>query len=283
MVGNRSIIIRSRIHAYLAGTLCLVTRVLVPFLAARDHGKTRVLVFHHLDKAALFDRILRVLARRYHLLSFDDYLQGKKDPARINVIVALDDGYRSWFDIGKPIFAAHGVKPLLFVSSDFIGLEDAAARHYCQERIKTWQEPSLTWEQLAVLAARGAEVGGHSLGHTNMLTALPEERLVLIAQDRLALEGKLGIQVRCFSYPFGLHGSALTKDVEKSGYAYGFTSDSGFLEDSKGPLLLKRTNIGLRPPFVIEAFVEGWGDRISATMRRIKQGNLLRSLTGIRQ
>ncbi len=270
MAGNRSIMIRSRIRAYLAGALCLLTRAVMPSLAARDHGKTRVLVFHHLDDAALFDRILQTLTRRYHLLSFDDYLQGKKSLTQINVIVAFDDGYRSWFEAGARLFAAHGVKPLLFVSSDFVGLDDVAAKRYCQERIKTWQESSLTWDQLASLAKQGAEIGGHGRGHTNMLTARPEDRPPLIAQDRAALEEKLGLKVRCFSYPFGLYDSVIAQDVKTAGYAYGFTSDSGFLEDSKGSLLLKRTNIGLRLPFVVEAYVEGWGDRISAAMRFIK-------------
>jgi len=129
----------------------------------------------------------------------------------------------------------------------------------------------LTWEQLSTLAQDGAEIGGHALEHANLLKTEEQNLLPFIQQDRLMLEEKLAQKVRSFSYPFGLYDKRIAQKVAQAGYTYGFISDSGYLEDSENSFLLKRTNVGLRLPFVVEAFVEGWADAISAFMRYVKR------------
>jgi len=141
MPANRSIVIKSRVRAYLAGVLCLVFRVLAPWRESKNKGKTRVLVFHHIDDGKLFDGILRRLSKRYHILSFEDYVQGLKSTSRMNVIIALDDGYRSWYEIARPLFQAYHIKPLLFVSSDFIGKEERVRRIIANPVLKRGRKP----------------------------------------------------------------------------------------------------------------------------------------------
>jgi peptidoglycan/xylan/chitin deacetylase (PgdA/CDA1 family) len=271
MAWNSNIIFRSRVRAYLACGAYLCARLLLPFLSHRHRGKTRVVVFHHIDDEKVFSKIVRAIARRYNLISFEEYLQGKQSESRINVIIALDDGYRSWFTNGRPVFTRYWVQPLLFVSSDYIGLEETRAMRFCRESIKTWPEPSLTWPDLELLAQEGAEVGGHALGHSNLLLADKAELVQKLKVDRETIEQKSGTKVRSFSYPFGLYDDDVAFLVKTAGYQYAFTSDSGFLEDSRNSFLLKRTNIGQRPPLVVEAFIEGWADWISDVVRWIKR------------
>jgi hypothetical protein len=80
----------------------------------------------------------------------------------------------------------------------------------------------------------------------------------------------LNKNVRIFAYPFGLHDPRSSEMAQRAGYTYAFTSDSGFLEHSPSLFLLKRTNVGMRPPLVVCAMVEGWGDWISSLVKALK-------------
>ncbi|MDE3059508.1 MAG: polysaccharide deacetylase family protein [Pseudomonadota bacterium] len=263
--------LKDRLRLYLAVAPYLFCRFLLPGIHARNRGKTRVLVFHHLDEPDLFERAVRAISRRYHLISFEQYLRGQKASDRINIILAFDDGYHSWFTHGLPVFQKYNVHPLFFINSDFIGLAEEEAKRYCREAIGTWPEAGLAWKELKALAAQG-EVGGHGRGHRDLSAIVDESAIMeLMASDRVAIESATGAPARCFAYPFGRYSAIASASAEKAGYAYAFTSDSGFLEDSASPFLLKRTNLGMRPPPVALAVIEGWGDRISAAMRLLKR------------
>lgn len=266
MSGYSYIGLKSRVRALLACGLFLAAPLLPARLRPDNRGKTRVLVFHHLDQPARFRAILQLLQKHYNLISFGQYLANDKAADRLNLIIALDDGYRSWFTAGLPIFTELGIKPLLFVNSDFVGLDETAALAYCREHIHTWPEASLSWEQLNQLVAAGAEVGGHTHHHTNLVKADAATALQAVTADRALLAAQLGAAPRLFAYPFGLHNNTAAAAVAEAGYDYAFTSDSAHLEDSATPHLLKRMNVGLRPPLLARAMAEGWADHITALM-----------------
>ena len=262
---------KNRIRVFLACGLYLAAGMLPQRLRKSFFGKTRVLVFHHIDDAARFRAIVLALKKRYNFISFEQYLRHEKAFDRINVIIALDDGYRSWHQNALPVFQEFKIKPVLFVNSDFIGKSELEAENYCRNSITTWPEASLNWTELMELASAGSEIGGHTRGHINLSTPSNSAQMLdSISSDRRVIENKLKQNVRIFAYPFGLYSKHCVEVVAQAQYEYAFTSDSGFLEDSPGPLLLKRSNIGLRPPLVVCAMMEGWPDRISAIVRVLK-------------
>jgi peptidoglycan/xylan/chitin deacetylase (PgdA/CDA1 family) len=265
-------ILKSRARVFLACALYITSMILPAHWRRNNVGKTRVLVFHHIDDATRFRSILAALCRNYQVVSFDQYLAGEVSSKQINVVVALDDGYSSWFSVALPLFREFGIRPLLFINSDFVGLDEEAAKEYCRRAITTWPETGLAWGEVHALEEAGAEIGGHSQGHVNLETCESIERVqAVVHNDRLAIGHALGHPIRSFAYPFGRYDDRATVATAKAGYSFGFTSDSGFLDDSEGPLLLKRSNIGLRPSLVVCAMVEGWPDFISAIVRRIKR------------
>ncbi len=255
-----------------AATLLYVASRMVPALAMPSHrGKTRVLVFHHVDDPSHFRKIIACLTANYHVISYSQYLRGQKSTDRINVIIALDDGYQSWYQSAFPVFIEFGVLPLIFVNSDFVGLTVDSAHRYCQTNITTWPESAINWTQLKEMISFGAEIGGHTAGHLNLRTA-PTDGVVYTAirEDKLLIEQRVGKSPNLFAYPFGLHDSRAANAVRRAGYSYAFTSDSGFLDDSPDNYRLYRSNIGMRPPLVVRAMVEGWPDRLSHIVRSFK-------------
>jgi peptidoglycan/xylan/chitin deacetylase (PgdA/CDA1 family) len=263
---------KDKLRLYVAVVPYLVCRIFIPETHHKNQGKTRVLVFHHLDRPDVFDKALHAIRRHYQVISFNQYLCGDKARSKLNVILAFDDGFRSCFEHGRPIFRKHGVSPLLFINSDFVGLDREAAHRYCRDAMMISPEASLSWEDVKTLAADGAEIGGHALGHAD-LSAMAEESAIMdrIAPDRAAIQNALEHAIRCFAYPFGRHSRLAAHCAEKAGYKYAFSSDSGFLEDSPSPFLLNRTNVGVRPPLVVLAMIEGWGDWISKTVQTVKK------------
>lgn len=260
--------LKSRVRAGLACGLYLAARLigyrrLVP-------GQTKVIVFHHLDDMPRFEAILARLQREYHLISFQDYLDGKRAADRLNIIIACDDGYASWAQL-LPLMARYHFAPLLFINSDFMGLPPEGAYAYCRNTIGTWPDQALDWDSLKALAAAGAEIGGHSAGHINLATCTdPAQSAAAIADDRNCITHRLGQAPRAFAYPFGLYTPASIAQLQTAGYSYGFTSDPGTLDESNSSYLLKRINVGLRPPLIACALIEGWGEVITTLMARLK-------------
>ena len=238
----------------------------------KNIGKTRVIVFHHLDKPSRFEKIVLFFKKKYNFVSFDDYLSGNLSTSKINLIVAFDDGYESLFKFGLPLFIKYKLKPLIFVNSDFVGLEKAEAFKYCAKDINTWRDSSLSWQNLIELKEAGALIGGHTIKHTDLTSASlsPREIHPFIDMDKHELDMKLDQRTKIFAYPYGRWNNSAVIAIKSAGYQYAFTSDSGNLEASESHLILKRTNVGRRIPTIASAYAEGWADKVTEHMSLIR-------------
>lgn len=235
-------------------------------------SRTRVLVFHHIDKPKRFEKIISSFKKKYNFISFEQYLRGEVDKKNINLILAFDDGYKSWFSVGEPIFKKYNIKPLLFVNSDFIDLDRSGAHEYCVSNINTWKEDSLSWSDLLALNNIGCEIGGHTLKHTDLTKKDTDHEYITnsIIKDKANIDLKLHQNTRIFAYPYGRWNKDSIKTSCSAGYKYSFTSDSGWLEDSKSNYKLLRTNVGMRTPLVARSFVEGCSEILTSDVARIK-------------
>jgi peptidoglycan/xylan/chitin deacetylase (PgdA/CDA1 family)/thymidylate kinase len=264
--------LRSRTLLALAATLRL-SSLLVPKFRTDVSGKTRILVMHHLDDRQRFRAIVRTLCRHYNLISFDQYKNNIGiDPNRLNLILAFDDGYRSWHTVGLPVFREFDVRPLLFINTDFVGLSDPAAFDYAAEKISTWPEGSLNWNELRDLQEAGAEICAHGSGHEDMSSTVDPDTLDQVVQpERFVLHTQLGAPPRAFAYPFGRYNEASVEALRRAGYEYGFSTRSGFLGESMDEFTLPRSNVGMRSPRVVCAVAEGYADRVSSMVAWLRR------------
>ncbi|QUM79394.1 polysaccharide deacetylase family protein [Moritella sp. 5] len=264
---------KKEIRNFIIGSLYVVADFIFRGLHNKNIGKTRIIVFHHIDSLDIFESLISKISLKYNVISFEDYVRGNISKSKVNVIISLDDGYESWYLYGLPIFNKYNIKPILSVNSDFIGLNVCDAKVYCKNNIKTWQENSLDWDELRVLYDNGAMICGHSWSHIDMISnALTFEcKVGNIQKDKNRLEEKIGTDIDCFTYPFGRYNSESLSIVSNLGFKFAFTSDSNFISPDNFPYQIPRTNIGMRNHFVAFGYIEGWGEWLTKQASNIRK------------
>jgi peptidoglycan/xylan/chitin deacetylase (PgdA/CDA1 family) len=151
------------------------------------------------------------------------------------VVINLDDGYRSAYDIAYPILKKHGFTATLFVYTAFIG----ASRN------------ALTWDQMKAMKAEGFEVGSHSVNHVDLSKRMKgeseKEYLARVKKELLLskqiLDDRLSQNTRYLAFPYGEFNPALLKLCEETGYRVGFSVKAGGNPFFTDPLTLKRDQI----------------------------------------
>jgi peptidoglycan/xylan/chitin deacetylase (PgdA/CDA1 family) len=163
------------------------------------------------------------------------FLAFRKAIPRKAVVINLDDGYRSTYEIAYPILKKYGFTATLFIYTSFIGTSKNA----------------LTWEQLRAMKDDGFEVGSHSVNHTDLSRKLDGESekdfLARVKRELLfskqALDDKLNQNTQYIAFPYGEFTPAVLKLCEELGYRVGFSVKAGGNPFFSEPLTLKRDQI----------------------------------------
>ena len=180
------------------------------------------------------------LAENRLAVSLDDvlgYVRGSSTVRDGSVLVTIDDGSQSAFDIAAPILAEFAIPAVAFVVTDLVGRGGAAA---------SMPEPFMTWEDVARLPEFGVEVGSHGRDHRSLGRMTAEEVYDQIAGSRATMMVELGQAPRCFAYPFGTPahvGLDARVAVQAADYDLAFTSVHGRVTPFEDPLLLPRVKI----------------------------------------
>ena len=204
------------------------------------HQFTEGKATHQLELSARdFEQQIKFLVNNdYHILSFADVreimLEGRPIPRR-GVVLTIDDGYRSVYDVAWPILKKYNVKATLFNYTDFIGAPAA-----------------LTWEQIKEMAASGLiEIESHAKSHSSLsrqpsdtsdvryVARLREE----IAGSNAAFRRNLGRTPSFLSYPYGNSSKTASDIARQEGMALAATVTRGRNAVYADPYLLHRTMV----------------------------------------
>lgn len=160
------------------------------------------------------------------------FLSGEKALPEKAVVITIDDGYRSTYDIAFPILKKYGFPATVYVYSDFVGGGMA-----------------LTWAQMTEMENSGLiDVESHSKTHTSM-SLLPKEANGPAYKERITreivtpdgvLSSKLGKPIRHFAYPYGDTSPTALSILEERGYATATTVQRGGNPSFAHPLILRR-------------------------------------------
>lgn len=159
------------------------------------------------------------------------------------VVITFDDAYANFHDVAWPLLRERGLPATLYVPVDYVDGGDTPIRGRSIQ--------PCTWDQLREMAADGLDIGSHTCSHPDLRAldgpALERE----IAGSRAILEERLGVPVRTFCYPRGLHTRAARAAV---GAAYALGVVGGGRKYRKGTPRHSVPRISLRRDHPVERF-----------------------------
>jgi peptidoglycan/xylan/chitin deacetylase (PgdA/CDA1 family) len=187
----------------------------------------------------LFREQMRYLKENHYrvvsMADLADFLAYRRALPAKAVVINLDDGYRSAYDIAYPILKTYGFTATLFIYTDFIG---ASAN-------------SLTWDQLQKMKADGFEIGSHSVSHCDLTKKREGEdndryieriREELFLSKRL-IDRKLNQDTSYFAFPYGDYNHRVLSLCKEAGYSLGLSVKRGGNPFFSDPLVLRRDQI----------------------------------------
>jgi len=186
-----------------------------------------------------FERQMTFLAENgYHTVGIGellDFLSYRRGLPKKSVLITIDDGYRSAYEIAYPILRRHGFTAALFVYTDFIG-----------SGVK-----SLTWEQLEEMQAAGFDVGSHTVTHCDLSEkrageddgAYRERVRRELLESKRTLDARLNQDTIALAYPYGSADPEILPLCHSLGYRLGVTVRPGANPFFADPLALHREQI----------------------------------------
>ncbi len=183
----------------------------------------RVVAFHEIKdgEVANFQKVIAFLKNKFNVISPEDFLNGKLDREKINLLLTFDDAYQSWLKNAAPYLKKEGLKAIFFLENKGMALA------------KTLRED-------------GFVVGGHTVNHSRLAEVSQNVLSFEIQKNKRQLEGTIGQSIVFFAYPFGDKQSfnqTVIDEVKKAGYQYAFTILPGFNKKGTNHYLSHRDSI----------------------------------------
>lgn len=192
---------------------------LVPVLCYHNFSRTESDAMTISERA--FEEQMRFLKDRgYRVITLDelfDFLEFKRQIPRKSVVITIDDGWRSLYEIAFPILKKYGYRATLFVYTGLI--------------LDT--EKTLNWDLIRTMAKDVLDVQCHTKTHRNMAIKYSNESFKeyfdslkneLIDSARV-IRRNLDTDVKYVAYPYGDTNHLVTSLVMKLGYRGAFTVD----------------------------------------------------------
>ena len=221
--------------------------------------------------ADVFEAQMRIIAKSCHpidLATFRDArLHGRPLPER-PVLITFDDGYRSVFELARPILLAHQLPATIFVCSEPVQRQrlfwfDAVARARGPVAIadlrtlrnEVWRRAAaeadapasalpalapMTEDQVRQLANDGFTIGVHTASHAPLSDAPAAVQRDEMASCRSILESWTGQQIEAVAYPFGAPRQDYSDETlaiaAGLGFTTGFTTHGDFARPAEPAL-----------------------------------------------
>jgi len=169
------------------------------------------------------------------LSSIHSFLRGEAALPQRAVVITIDDGYRSSYDIAYPILKKFNYPATMFIYSDFAGSKDALGMAPMKEMIESGL----------------VDIQPHSKTHVSMAKRLANEsneayRKRIDEEIRipgLQIRKGLGLPLHTFAYPYGESNEFMISQLKNAGYSAGVTVVAGGNPSFAYPFKLRRTMI----------------------------------------
>ena len=187
---------------------------------------------------------LDFLARHYHFLSLDEYVEARRTGRRLpdySLLLTFDDGFRNFLTVAAPLLAAQRIPATVFLITGNADSEEV--------RRDTWEPRDdssyLSWAEARFLKEEyQVDFGSHTCSHSPLMSLTQPEIIRELRQSREDLNKNLGIEYPALSYPKGERSQMLASVAREQGYSCAVTTDRGANEMRHDLFTLGRTLIG---------------------------------------
>lgn len=164
-----------------------------------------------------------------------EYLAYRRQLPKKSVMITIDDGYRSAYNVAFPLLKKYGFTATLFVYTNYVGVSSKA----------------VTWDQLRELKANGWAIGSHTVAHSDLTKIADDEtenaylkrlRHEIFDSKRI-IDKMLQQDTFFFSYPFGRADETTAIMAYEAGYRLAVTVDRGGNPFFANPYFLQRDQI----------------------------------------
>ncbi len=201
-------------------------------LTSKGYQTVPVLSYHHfsldrMDKLTVtkstFEEQMKFLKDNgYRVITLDqlfDFLEFKGQIPEKSVVINIDDGWRSTYDIAFPILKKYGYPATLFVYTDLI----------------VGSEKTLTWDLIQEMANNGLDIQCHTKTHRNLNKMNQKESFKEyfeavekeLSACKTMIKKKLNSDVKYLAYPYGDTNSLVNELLKKQDYQGAFTIKRG--------------------------------------------------------
>jgi peptidoglycan/xylan/chitin deacetylase (PgdA/CDA1 family) len=152
-----------------------------------------------------------------------------------SVVITIDDGYRSIYDIAYPLLKEYGFTATLFIYTDFVEATSMA----------------VSWDQLREMKAAGFEVQSHSVSHSDLTLKREGEsneayrqRITMeLTRSKDIIDRELGQNTQFLAYPYSKYNRWVLAQTEAAGYRLGLTVERGANPFYMDAMVLKRNQV----------------------------------------
>jgi peptidoglycan/xylan/chitin deacetylase (PgdA/CDA1 family) len=201
-------------------------------LTQKGYQTVPVLVYHRFSltkkskmtvtKAAFEEQLKLLKDKGYRVITLDqlfDFMDFKGQIPEKSVVITIDDGWRSAYDIALPVLKKYGYTATLFIYTDLI----------------TGSQKTLSWELIREMADSGLDVQCHTKTHRNLTLMDKKESFrkyfERINEDLSAAEKiikkKLNKSCKYLAYPYSDTNELVIALLKKHGYRGAFTVKRG--------------------------------------------------------
>ncbi|NNF99636.1 MAG: polysaccharide deacetylase family protein [Desulfobacteraceae bacterium] len=217
-------------------------------LAADGYQTIPILTYHRFARncesplcvpASVFDGQMKYLSGEgYQVIGPEDlfsFMANRQGLPKKSVMITMDDGYRSAYEIAYPILRKYGFTATLFVYTDFVGVSKMA----------------VTWDQLREMKAAGFTIGSHTIYHSDLTTPKEGESEAdfktrvyqEVVDSKKILDRKLKQNTYFLAYPFGRYDQQVISISKQAGYKLAVSVNRGGNPFFTNPFAIKRDQI----------------------------------------
>ncbi len=173
----------------------------------------------------IFEKHMRLIKDlNYDFIHPDDFKKEFSIPKKQKkILLTIDDGFQSFYDVAWPYLKKNKIPFILFVST-----EPVKNKGY------------MTWDQIKELDSESfAIIGHHSHSHEYLIEKSNQEFIKDIEKANSIFKEKLGYIPELFSYPFGEYSEFMRNYISKN-FKFAFGQHSGVIDINKEKFQLPR-------------------------------------------